>query len=85
MTFRKYLILLAVVIFGSCGDVCLARGMRDFGAVTSGNWTRLLLALVNPWVLGGIACSSSFSAAISPRCLGPISPTSYPPRHSAMC
>lgn len=55
MTFRKYLILLAVVIFGSSGNVCLARGMRDFGPVTSGNWTRLLLALVNPWVLGGIA------------------------------
>ncbi len=55
MTLRKYLILVAVVIFGSCGDVCLGRGMRDFGPVTSANWTHLLSALWNPWVLGGIA------------------------------
>ena len=54
MTVRKYLILLAVVIFGSCGDVCLGRGMRDFGAVTSSNWRLLLTVLVNPWVILGI-------------------------------
>ena len=54
MTVRKYLILLAVVIFGSCGDVCLGRGMRDFGAVTSANWRQLLTVLWNPWVVGGI-------------------------------
>ena len=54
MTVRKYLVLLAVVIFGSCGDVCLGRGMRDFGAVTSANWRQLLTVLRNPWVAGGI-------------------------------
>lgn len=54
MTVRKYLILLAVVIFGSCGDVCLGRGMRDFGAVTSANWRLLLTVLWNPWVATGI-------------------------------
>ena len=54
MTVRKYLILLAVVIFGSCGDVCLGRGMRDFGAVTAANWRHLLTVLWNPWVIGGI-------------------------------
>ncbi len=54
MTVRKYLILLAVVIFGSCGDVCLGRGMRDFGAVTSTNWRQLLTVLWNPWVVTGI-------------------------------
>lgn len=55
MTLRKYLILAAVVIFGSCGDVCLGRGMRDFGPVNTTNWTHLLHALLNPWVLTGIA------------------------------
>jgi drug/metabolite transporter (DMT)-like permease len=54
VTVRKYLILLAVVIFGSCGDVCLGRGMRDFGAVTSANWRQLLTVLWNPWVVTGI-------------------------------
>ncbi len=54
MTFRKYLILAAVAIFASCGDVCLARGMRDFGAVTATNWGQLFGFLLNPWVLGGI-------------------------------
>jgi drug/metabolite transporter (DMT)-like permease len=55
LTTRKYLLLLAVAIFASCGDVCLARGMRDFGAVTAANWHSLLSALANPWILGGIA------------------------------
>jgi uncharacterized membrane protein len=54
LTTRKYLVLLAVAIFAACGDVCLARGMRDFGAVTSANWRHLLGVLANPWVLGGI-------------------------------
>ena len=55
MTFRRYLVLLAVVVFGASGDVCLGRGMRDFGAVTSANWHRLLTVLLNPWVLLGIS------------------------------
>ena len=54
MTVRKYLILLAVIVFGSSGDVCLARGMRDFGPVTRNNCHQLLTALLNPWVLIGI-------------------------------
>lgn len=54
MTVRKYLVLLAVVIFGSCGDVCLGRGMRDFGAVTGANWHRLFTVLKNPWIVTGI-------------------------------
>jgi drug/metabolite transporter (DMT)-like permease len=55
LNLRKYLVLIAVAVFAACGDVCLARGMRDFGAVTSSNWTRLLTALWNPWIVGGIA------------------------------
>jgi len=54
VTFRKYLILAAVAVFASCGDVCLARGMRDFGAVTAVNWHHLFGVVLNPWVLTGI-------------------------------
>ncbi len=54
MTFRKYLILAAVAVFASCGDVCLARGMQDFGAVTATNWHQLFGVVLNPWVLSGI-------------------------------
>jgi len=55
LTVPKYLLLLAVAVFAACGDVCLGRGMRDFGAVTGANWRLLLTALWNPWVLIGIA------------------------------
>ncbi len=54
MTLRKYLVLLAVTVFGSLGNVCLARGMRDFGAVTRANWHHLLAAFANLWIVGGI-------------------------------
>lgn len=60
MNLRKYLVLVAVVIFAACGDVCLARGMRDFGAVTSANWSHLLTALGNPWIVGGICLLIGF-------------------------
>lgn len=55
MTLRKYLVLVAVVIFAACGDVFLGRGMRDFGPVTSSNWHLLLSVFRNPWILTGIA------------------------------
>ena len=54
MTFRKYLVLAAVAIFASCGDVCLARGMRDFGRVTLANSHQLFSFTLDPWVLTGI-------------------------------
>lgn len=54
MTLRKYLILAAVAVFASCGDVCLARGIKDFGAVTEANWHQLFGVVLNPWVLTGI-------------------------------
>jgi len=54
MTLRRYLLLLAVAVFAACGDVCLARGMRDFGAVTTANLHSLITAFASPWILGGI-------------------------------
>jgi drug/metabolite transporter (DMT)-like permease len=63
LTFRKYLVLLAVVLFAAMGDVSLARGMRDFGAVTLANWTGLFPALINPWIVGGILLLLCFFAS----------------------
>ncbi len=54
MSFRRYLILIAVAVFAASGDVCLARGMRDFGAVSLANVSGLLTALLNPWIIVGI-------------------------------
>ena len=54
MSSRQYLILIAVAFFAASGDVCLARGMRDFGAVSLANASGLLTALLNPWIIVGI-------------------------------
>jgi drug/metabolite transporter (DMT)-like permease len=63
VTVRKYLVLLAVMVFAACGDVSLSRGMRDFGPVTAANWPRLLTALANPWIVGGIGLLILFFAS----------------------
>jgi drug/metabolite transporter (DMT)-like permease len=63
VTFRKYLILAAVAIFAACGDFCLARGMREFGAVTLSNWSRLFAVFVSPWVLTGVCLLALFFCA----------------------
>ena len=56
MTFKKYLVLLAIVCFGSTGDTLLARGMRDVGEVHLSNWTHAITAIFNPWIACGIVC-----------------------------
>jgi uncharacterized membrane protein len=63
VTSRKYFILAAVAVFASCGDVCLARGMRDFGPVTATNWHQLFGFVLNPWVLTGIGLLLLFFAS----------------------
>jgi hypothetical protein len=53
---RKYLVLLAVMVFGSTGDILLARGMKDLGPVNLHHLQSLITALANPWVFSGILC-----------------------------
>ncbi len=60
MTFRKYLVLLAIVFFGSVGDTLLSRGMRQVGEIHLSNWTGVIAAVANPWVAGGILCLCVF-------------------------
>jgi len=63
LTLRKYLVLLAVIVFAACGDVSLARGMKAFGAVTLANLPSLFTALLNPWVTAGILMLLGFFAS----------------------
>ena len=63
MSFRKYLILVAVAVFAASGDVCLARGMRDFGAVSLANIGGLVPSLLNPWIITGILLLICFFAS----------------------
>lgn len=63
MTLRKYLVLLAVVVFGATGDSFLARGMRDVGSIDIHHLTHVFAALANPWVLLGIFCLLAFMSS----------------------
>jgi drug/metabolite transporter (DMT)-like permease len=78
VTARKYLVLLAVMVFAACGDVFLSRGMQEFGPVTAANWSRLFTALANPWIVGGtcflILFFCSYLSALSWADLSYVSP-----------
>ena len=63
MTFRKYLVLAGVALFGSAGDSLLSRGMKEIGNVSITHLQTLLVAVRNPWVLGGILLLLAFFAA----------------------
>ena len=63
LTPQRYLILLAVVLTASCGDVLLSHGMAQIGPVSVRNLGLLLTALKNLWVLAGIALLLGFFAS----------------------
>jgi len=54
VSFRKIATLAGVVLFGSFGDVSLARGMKSMTPVAIDNLGALISALANPWVISGI-------------------------------
>jgi drug/metabolite transporter (DMT)-like permease len=54
MTFRRYLILGAVMVGASVGDTFLSKGMKQVGPVSLHHLLTLLVALRNPWVFSGI-------------------------------
>ncbi len=60
---RKYLVLVAILIFGPLGDVFLKRGMAQVGAVTAAHWTQVISAVFTPWVALGIGFLLVFFAA----------------------
>ncbi len=55
MTLRKYLVILSIVIFGSCGDAFLAHGMKQVPPIDIHHLPNLLFALTNPFIVLGIA------------------------------
>ena len=63
MTFRKYLVLAGVALFGSVGDSLLSRGMKQIGNVSVTHLQDLILAVLNPWIVGGIVLLLAFFAA----------------------
>ena len=63
MNLKKYLVLLAVMCFGSIGDALLKRGMNAFGPVDLHHPWHVIAALGNPWVLLGISCLTAFFAS----------------------
>lgn len=60
MNLKKYLVLLAVMCFGSIGDALLKRGMDAFGPVDLRHPWQVIAALANSWVLLGILCLIAF-------------------------
>lgn len=63
MNLRKYLVLVAILIFGPLGDVFLKRGMAQVGAVTAAHWNQVVSAVFTPWVALGIGFLLVFFAA----------------------
>lgn len=62
MTFRKYLVLVGVTIFGAIGDTLLSRGMKDFGAIPLREIHHVVAAVANPYVFIGIFFLLAFMA-----------------------
>ena len=69
MTFKKILVLAGVTVFASAGDSLLARGMKELGSVSTHELSTLLLAILNPWIAGGVllllAFFASYTSALS--------------------
>lgn len=54
LTLRKYLVILSIVIFGSCGDAFLAHGIKQVPPIDIHHLPRLFFALTNPLIVLGI-------------------------------
>ena len=63
LNFRKYMVLLSVVLFSAAGDVMLSRGMKQVGEIHLTNLGNMFSALGNFWVLLGICFLIIFFAS----------------------
>jgi drug/metabolite transporter (DMT)-like permease len=63
VSFRKYLVLAGVTVFGAVGDCLLARGMKEVGNISPHHLPEVILAILNPWVALGILFLLGFFAA----------------------
>src|SRR5260370_7074544 len=65
LAFNRYLVLAAMVVLSSVGDVCLSRGMRSTGGLALGDLRHLIPAVFSPWVGLGVLLLICFFAAYS--------------------
>ena len=69
MTFRKYLVLAAIVLFGSCGDICLSYAMKQAGPLSVTDLPHIVGMVFTPWVALGtlllIGFFASYMSALS--------------------
>jgi drug/metabolite transporter (DMT)-like permease len=63
VTLRKYLVLAGITVFSPAGDALLARGMKEIGGISLHNLHGLILAILDPWVAGGIVLLLAFFAS----------------------
>ncbi len=63
MSFRKYLVLAAIVLFGACGDICLSYAMKKAGPVGATSIAQLVGFVFTPWVALGILLLIGFFAS----------------------
>lgn len=63
MSFRKYLVLAAIIFFGSLGDISLSYGMKKLGPLSAARWTEAVAAVFSPWVALGILLLLGFFAS----------------------
>lgn len=60
MTFRKYLVLAGVTVFGAAGDSMLSHGMKQAGNISPHHLSSVILAVLNPYVALGIVLLLGF-------------------------
>jgi drug/metabolite transporter (DMT)-like permease len=63
VTFRKYLVLVGVTVFGAAGDSLLSHGMKQAGNISLHHLSTLFVAMLNPWVAVGILLLLAFFAS----------------------
>jgi drug/metabolite transporter (DMT)-like permease len=54
VTFRKYLVLAGVTIFGAVGDTLLSHGMKQVGPISLHHLPQIFFVILNPSVALGI-------------------------------
>ena len=63
MTFRRYMVLVCVMVSGAFGDTFLSAGMKQVGPISLHHLLDLVVALKNPWVLSGTLLLMVFFAS----------------------
>jgi drug/metabolite transporter (DMT)-like permease len=54
VSFRKYLVIVSMMLFGASGDALLARGVKQTGAIDIHHIFNVFTVLANPYILCGI-------------------------------